>query len=357
MQTSGAGGAITGKGANLLIIDDPVKSDMEAFSELSRERMWNWFRSVAYSRLEPNASIILIMTRWHEDDLAGRIIAHNTTGNGMESTTQDDDLSESWEQITFPAIAETCDILGRKPGQSLWPERYPKRRMSKIQYVMGEYWWNAMYQQRPTPEAGGIFKKAWWKVYDSLPQKFDKMTMSWDLAFKDNEKNDYVVGQAWGQIGSSFYLVDQVRGQWSFPQSIKEFLRFCEKWPQAKRKYVEDKANGPALMATLKRKIRGLIPVEPLGGKVARAHNITWVMEAGNVYIPSKYIASWIEAYVDEFTAFPNAAHDDQVDATTQALCQIANKGGSVVSAGKNMIIDDFLNEGGELLNGTDFNY
>ena len=154
MVTAGVGGPITGKGADILIIDDPVKNAEEANSQTYRDKTWEWYQSTAYTRLEPNGSIILIMTRWHEDDLAGRIL-HQI----------DQDKGEQWEIINLPAIAEDHDILGRNIGEPLWPGRYDLNELERIKYTTGSYWWSALYQQRPQPPEGGLLKRSWIKYY------------------------------------------------------------------------------------------------------------------------------------------------------------------------------------------------
>ena len=154
MVTAGVGGPITGKGADILIIDDPVKNAEEANSQTYRDKTWEWYQSTAYTRLEPNGSIILIMTRWHEDDLAGRIL-HQI----------EQDKGEHWEIINLPAIAEDHDILGRNIGEPLWPGRYDLNELERIKYTTGSYWWSALYQQRPQPPEGGLLKRSWIKYY------------------------------------------------------------------------------------------------------------------------------------------------------------------------------------------------
>ena len=173
--------------------------------------------------------------------------------------------------------------------------------------------------QTPSPSEGGMFRRGWWKYYKVLPKKFDQVIQSWDCTFKDKKESDYVVGQVWGKIGADRYLLDQVRGQMSFTETLAAIKTLTAKWPQAIAKLVEDKANGPAVINVLKKEISGLVPVEPEGGKVVRATAVTPLAEAGNLYIPDPSIAAWVHDYVEEFAVFPNGAHDDQVDSTTQA--------------------------------------
>ena len=185
MITAGVGGPITGKGADILIIDDPVKNAEEANSATYRNKIWEWYKSTAYTRLEPDGSIILIMTRWHEDDLAGRILHQIDEGKG-----------EKWEIINLPAIAEDHDILDRKVGEPLWPRRYDLKKLLDIKYNTGSYWWSAMYQQRPQPPEGGLLKRSWIKYYQpyEIPdlEELD-IYQGWDLAISTKETADYTV--------------------------------------------------------------------------------------------------------------------------------------------------------------------
>ena len=177
-----------------------------------------------------------------------------------------------------------------------------------------------MYQQRPAPDEGAIFNRNWFKYWTTPPDRLDRVVMSWDLTFKDTAGTDFVVGQVWGQVGAQAWLLDQVRARLGFVATCDEFSKMAAKWPQAMEKLVEDKANGPAVIDTLKRSIPGIVPVEPDGSKTARAHAVTPLFEAGNVFFPDKSIAPWVADLEAELTVFPASVHDDQVDALTQAL-------------------------------------
>lgn len=333
----GVGGATTGRGANCLLIDDPVKDREQAESETIRRKIKDWYRSVAYTRLMENGAIIIVMTRWHEDDLVGWCLSEQS--------------HEQWQVLSLPAMAEEGDLLGRKVGEPLWPERFSLDELDNIKLTLGSRAWNALYQQRPVPEEGNIFKKDWVKYYlpKDLPQKFDKVVLSWDMTFKEGDSNDFVVGQAWGRHGADFYLLDQVRARMGFTDTLAAFRKMADKWPEAREKLVEDKANGPAVIDSLKHDISGIIPIEPDGSKTARAHAVTPMFEAGNVYLPHPECASWIGDYVSELVSFPTAAHDDQVDATTQAIRRLEVKRGlninpKIVSKGPKMpIVKPFM--------------
>lgn len=309
MVCAGVGGAITGRGADLLIIDDPVKSGEEAVSETYRNRAWDWYRSTAYTRLEPGGRIIIIQTRWHEDDLTGRVMA-NAKATG-----------EVWENVTFPALAEEGDALGRKVGEALWPSRYPVSVLEVIRKAQGKFW-PALYQQRPAPDGGSLFRQDYWRFYVDFekPAVFDEVLQSWDMAFKDTKTSDFVVGQVWGRKGAQIYLLDQWRARMDFAETLKAVKAMTARWPQATLKLVEDKANGPAVISALRSEVYGLVAVNPQGGKHSRAQAILPLVQAGNVILPSRGDAPWIEDFTLEAASFPVGAHDDQVDAMTQAL-------------------------------------
>lgn len=316
MVTAGVNGPITGKGADIGIIDDPVKNDQEAMSATYQERAYEWYKSTFRTRIQRDGAIILIMTRWHENDLAGKLLA-----------AQEED-GEKWEVVSLPATAEDNDPLGREFGQPLCPDLFSKDALESIKKAVGSYWWAALYQQRPSPAEGGIFKRNWWQYYRRVPDRFDEIIQSWDMTFKDTKTADFVVGQVWGRKGANKYLLDQVRDRMDFPATIQAVRTLSAKWPQAKAKLVEDKANGPAVIATLKKEISGLIPVEPQGSKESRAWAVSPEVEAGNVYLPDPSIAPWVHDFVEECAAFPNGANDDQVDAMTQALMRLNKQPG-----------------------------
>ncbi len=308
---AGVGGPITGQGAHLATIDDPVKDAEAANSKVQRDAVWDWYRFVLRTRLFPEAAVILVLTRWHEDDLAGRLLKQ----------AQEDPEADQWTVLRLPAIAEDeDDPLGREIDQALWPEQYDEKALAAVKATVGSYVWAALYQQRPSPAEGNIFKREWWEFYREIPSGLDEIIQSWDCAFKGQADSDYVVGQVWGRKGADKYLLDQVRGRMSFTATLTAIRTLSAKWPNSWAKLIEDKANGTAVIDTLKQEISGLIAVEPEGGKVVRAQAVSPDIEAGNVYLPDSSIAPWIHDFIEECTAFPNGANDDQVDAMTQTL-------------------------------------
>ena len=318
MIATGIGGSITGEGADLLIIDDPFKNAKEAASQTIRDSVWAEWESTLSTRLHKGGSVVVIMTRWHEDDLVGRLL-ENTPYN--------------WERIRMPAIAEgDDDLLGREEGEPLCPELgFDQQWAENKKIEVGSRTWASLYQQNPSPSDGNVFNRNWWQYYKQPPARFDELLQSWDCTFKDSDSSDYVVGQLWGRVKADKYLLDQVRGKMDLPATLKAIRNFSNKHPKAKLKLVEDKANGPAVISMLKREISGLVPVNPEGGKVVRAQAVSPDIEAGNVFIPEN--APWVSDFVEECAAFPNSKHDDQVDCATQALNRMGNKTKAYVSS------------------------
>lgn len=311
MIATGIGGSITGEGADLMIIDDPIKNNEEAQSPTIREKIWSEWESTLSTRLHKGASVIVVMTRWHEDDLIGRLL---------------DKSPYNWTRLRLPAIAEDDDdLLGREEGEALCPELgYDESWADLKKREVGSKTWASLYQQRPSPGEGTLFNRSWWKYYTTPPSRFDNQLISWDLTFKDADTSDYVVGQVWGKVGADMYLLDQVRGKMDFPTAVQAVRSLAKKYSRIRTILIEDKANGPAVISTLKREISGIIPVNPEGGKVVRAQAITPYLEAGNVYLPTN--ATFTSDLVEESAVFPNGKHDDQVDAMTQALNRFGQK-------------------------------
>ena len=311
----GVGGAATGEGGDRVIVDDP-HNVREAESEIVRQSVLDWWDQAMSTRLNDpkRGAMVIVMQRVHENDLAGHVLQQG-----------------GYEELKLPAEYEgsqqVTSIGWRDPrtelGELLWPERFGQEEVEALKRTMGSYAAAGQLQQRPAPAAGGILKRHWWKFYGEAPRPFSEVIQSWDCAFKDTRTSDFVVGQVWGRHGADKYLLDQVRGRMDCPATIQAVKRLSEKWPQAEAKLVEDKANGPAVIATLKHEIVGLIAVNPEGGKEVRAHAVSPQIEAGNVYLPDPTIAPWIGGFIDECAAFPNGAYDDQVDAMSQALVRL----------------------------------
>ncbi|MEV6833486.1 phage terminase large subunit [Streptomyces sp. NPDC051133] len=315
----GIGGALTGRPVDVLLIDDPLKGRKEADSEAYRQACKDFYTDTARTRLAPDALQIIIQTRWHEDDLTGWLLAG---ASGPE-----------WRYINVPAQAETDDDpLGRAPGEFLISARgRTTADWEATRRDVGSRTWAALYQGKPAPAEGSLFKRQHWRWY-TAPRAVrredgtmwvhgaDELIQSWDMAFKDTRKSDFVVGQVWARFGADVYLLDQIRDRLDFPATQQAVKALSAKWPQTHAKLVEDKANGPAIIAQLRSVVPGLIPINPKDSKYARASAVAPFQESGNAYLPDPSLAPWVDDYVVEHTSFPNASHDDQVDCTSQAL-------------------------------------
>lgn len=307
----GVGAGLTGRPLDIGIIDDPVKNEKEALSPTVKEGHWNWYQSVFTTRLSENSGQIIMATSWAEDDLPGRVMSHF---KGDPRLTV----------LRFPAINMRGEVgyNPQLPEGPLVPELHSLAKLQETKGLLSDYWWAALYQQNPRPLGGNVFKEDGVRYYlpKDLPAKFDKVLASWDCTFKDTDGTDYVVGQVWGKAGANSYLLAQVRQRMSFTKTVREVVMLREAWPRTREILIEDKANGPAVIDTLKASVPGIIPIEPDGSKLARAHAVTSYWEAGNVWLPHPDIAPWVKDLVAELTTFPASANDDQVDALTQAL-------------------------------------
>ncbi|WP_235567879.1 phage terminase large subunit [Bacillus sp. Root131] len=303
MISRGVLSGITGMGADLMIIDDPIKNREEADSETHRGKIWDeWIDSFS-TRLHPGAIVILILTRWHEDDLQGRLLSKEY-GEPLP-----------WQVYNLPLEAEEDDVIGRAVGEPLWPERYGLEFIQERKRYPSSF--NSLYQGRPTAAEGNLLKRKWWQYYDTLP-KMVHIIMSIDATFKDEADSDFVCIQVWGKNGADMYLIDNLKARMNFPTTLQAIRNMVRKYPKAHAKLVEDKANGPAIISMLKNEIGGMIPVNPQGGKVARVNAVSPYIESGNVYLP-RY-APWTQDFVEECASFPQGKNDDQVDAMSQAL-------------------------------------
>lgn len=302
-------GGITGKGANLLIIDDPIKTSEEAHSEVTRNKIWREWEASLSTRLEQAAIVIVIMTRWHEDDLVGRLL----------NPEYGDPLN--WNYVNLPLEAEENDILGREVGEPLWPDRYGLDFVGERKRYPRTF--SALYQGRPTSEEGDIIKRHWWKYYDRT-QEFIKtipfLCLSVDATFKDTAKADKVAIHVWGKKSADYYLVDRFNARMDFTTTLQAIRNMLTKYPNIAMKLVEDKANGSAIINVLNKEIGGFIGVNPLGGKESRAQAVTPYIESGNVYVPRETMG---EEVVEECSSFPNGKNDDDVDAMTQAISKM----------------------------------
>lgn len=307
----GVGSALTGKPVDIGIIDDPIKDRKEAESKRYRDRVWEWYTDVFKTRLHNDSRQLICLTRWNEDDLIGRIFKKER---------------EEWTVIIFPGLKEDDSNPDdpRKIGEALWKERHSResyladKRDSERKFA-------SLIQQRPAPAEGTLFLEKWFRTYTSVPV-FEKIFQSWDCSFKDEKDSDYVAGTIWGAVKSQLYLIGLYHGKWDFVKTVQMILRATKSYPNTTSILIEDKANGPAIISTLKQKVPGIIPINPDGGKYSRAYAATDYFEAGNILFPSKDISDWIDVVKNELKIFNNGKHDDIVDSISQAINYYYNK-------------------------------
>ena len=299
MYCSGVRGAMTGKRLNLLIIDDPVKNIAEAESKVYRESTYKWWQTVARTRLYQDGSIIIIMTRWHDDDLIGRILEEST---------------EDWDYIRLPALAEEDDILGRSEGEPLCPEMFNAESLAILRENVGGTsgrYWLALYQQRPSKEEGTIFKMEWWQYYEELPNLL-YTRQYWDTAYKTKPESNYNVCMTIGKTDLGIYILDMWRGKLEYPELERMTLaQYNKHRPNIVK--VEDASSGEALIPSLKRKTGvPVVKITAKGSKEQRANLVTGIVEAGRVYLPAN--APWLALFLEELMVFPAGKNDDIVD-------------------------------------------
>ncbi len=345
MIAAGIGGPITGQGAHLAIIDDPFKDAEQANSKVQRDAVWDWYRFVLRTRLMPGGAVVLVLTRWHEDDLAGRLL----------QAAKDDPGADQWTVLNLPALAEDDDPLGRAPDEPLWPEQYSKIVLEATRASVGSYVWAALYQQHPQPAGGGLFKREHFRYFrlqagqtgqavgdPSLDSADGDLYMlqrpdgvhavkaedcrrfaTVDLAASVKESADYTVVAVWAQTPEKdLLLLDLVRVRMEGPDQVPLIRRVYERWRPGYLA-IERVAYQLALVQAAR---RDGLPVRELKAdrdKVSRALPAAARVEAGAVYFRSG--APWLGVLEDELLAFPTGAHDDQVDVLAYAALMVAN--------------------------------
>lgn len=353
VSRSAPGQSITGLGFKVMLVDDLVKDFAAAHSATDREALWNWWVANAQTRLEPPSLVVVIGTRWHEDDFIGRLLSPEYSPD-----------RNKWEVIKFPAIAEQADVLGRAEGDPMFSPLLEEtreeaiERWAQMKASLGSYSWAALYQQRPAPAQGAIFDVGWWRYWTRDPSKVTddgRVVLapeaewrsgtwldSWDLTFKGSEDSDFVVGQRWVRAGANRYLVAQQRGRWAFTQIIdrmRQWARTDDHIPSpygehVHKRLIEDAANGAAAIDVLRKEVAGIKPVKARTAKEIRARAITPEIESGNVYLPlpSDPGNEWVSDLLSELREFPSGRNDDQVDALTQALNGLRDGGRGAIS-------------------------
>lgn len=325
---------------NCLLIDDPMKDFATAHSQVFRDSVWDWWTANAFTRLEMPALVAVTATRWHQDDMIGRLLSREYDGD-----------PDDWEQIVFPAVATDTDVLGRQPGEPLLspivPDETPEQalaRWSSIKSAVGTYAWSALYQQSPAPPGGAIFNVGDFRFWTSDPKLADEhgavllrpadlargdWVDSWDTSYKGGDTSDFAVGQRWVRLGPLKVLVDQARGRWTFTEALQVMRRWGGTDPGSPRggrfvytRLVEDSANGPAIIDSLKDEVPGIRPWTARGSKESRYRAVTPDVERGEVLLPhpAEPGREWVPGLLAELRELPTSAHDDQGDALAQAL-------------------------------------
>jgi predicted phage terminase large subunit-like protein len=326
-KSVGVGGPLTGFGFELGIIDDIVKDYESAMSHTVSESTWNWWQSVFYTRKAKGAKIIIMMTRWTENDLIGRLLDEEKKKG-----------TDSIEILSFPMVYDDglddlhpCDPRIEN-GEALWPSRFPEDECMKIKNRLGSKIWTSLYQQSPIPDGGAIFNRNWFRYYRELPD-FEYTFLSLDCSFKDSQTSDYVVFGIWGVKGKNKYLIDVVRERMNFNTTLSTTYVLLAKYKDLTELVIEAKANGDAIISTIDSNPRITVPVyafNPTSSKESRAASVAPQVEAGHVYLPDVDYAEnshkdWVHLFIDEVVGFPNKKNDDQVDMFTQAIIRASS--------------------------------
>jgi predicted phage terminase large subunit-like protein len=313
MVATSTGAGITGKGADFIVVDDP-HSPLQALSDLERKTALRYFDQSLATRLDDPSKgcIVLIMQRLHEEDLTGHLLE-----------------KRGWEHLNLPAVAERYEkwtfpisgrIVERRPGELLWPQRFPQSTLDALKKQLGSNAYAGQYQQRPVPEEGGLFHRGWFRIYTQAPTEFKRILFSVDSAYKIGETNDYTSCTIFGTTENGFYLLHELHERLELPDLKRKLVELAEVYGPHDI-LVEDCASGQSLIQELKSGT--VLPIRPIKvdrDKVARANSVTPLVEAGRVFVPDPSTAAWVNDYLDELCIFPAGQHDDRVDSTTQFL-------------------------------------
>lgn len=317
------GGVGTGEGGTRLCIDDP-HNVKKIESEKQRKDVIDWWDQVMPSRVNnANAATVVIMQRVRHDDLIGHIKERSQKGD--------------WDWLVLPMEYDpkrsVVTSIGwsdprKKEGEILCRDRFNEAWIKKTKARQGTHTYESQYQQNPSPPEGALIQRKWIKYYEAPPKmgERDFVFQTWDLAFKALDNSSYVVGLVMMVKDSNIYVLDRVREKLSFTGTLEAIRQLTKKWPQATAKYIEDAANGPAVMDTLKNEIPGIIGVKPEGSKEARAAAVTPDFEAGNIWFPNSNLAPWVGDYVEQLCQFPLGSYKDDMDATSQGITQARKK-------------------------------
>lgn len=310
MTTAGVGGPITGKGMDIGIIDDPIKNAEEAYSETRREAIWNWYQSTFMTRLEPHGAIVLMMTRWHDDDLAGRLLRKEPG---------------QWEVVTLPALAEAGDALGREIGEPLWPQRFGVEELKPYR-EMSPRWWAAMYQQRPLVSEGAIAKREWFAIIDAMPTGNRQEARAWDLAATAKKNADFLCGSKVVRVGGLWVVADMSRSQFDPAGVLQRIQSVALQDGRGVSVGIEQEpgASGKMTVAHIAQLLAGhrVQALQPSGDKVFRALPMLDQAKIGNVKLLR---GAWNDTFLQEVECFgTGVGHDDQVDTTAYGFNMVA---------------------------------
>ena len=321
MMALSLNGSVTGKGGDRIIVDDP-HNPSDILSDAIREQTIHLFLTTLTTRLDDkrHGAIVVLGQRLHHRDLSAICREHGYVHVCLSAEC------DTRTTVAFPRSGRTIE---REVGDLLWPAREGPEEIAALKRTLGTAAFAAQYQQVPTPREGGLFKRESWRFYDDLPP-VDEYAQSWDCAFKDGPQHDYVVGLVAGRKGADVFLIDRFKAHTSFGGTCDAVRRFTVRHPQTMAILIEEAANGEAVIDTLKHEMSGVIAVTPEGGKYSRAAAAEPIVEAGNVYLPRPTTPNgtpmpgreWVLDFIEQLAAFPNAAHDDDVDAFTQLIAR-----------------------------------
>lgn len=314
---AGIDGGITGRPCDIAIVDDPYKNSIQADSKNYADKVKDWYRESLVARLHEKSVIVLILTRWRRNDMAGWFL--------------DEHSHEDWEELKIKAIADEDDVLGRSPGEELWPERFPLTTLLKKKKTMGSRKFEALYQQSPTVAEGSIFKREWWQTYnpDALPPSHT-ILISWDTASSVTEQAAQTAGTVWAINERGAYLLAHIADKFEYAALKKKVMtvhrKYQEKYKSSQTvSLIEKKSTGIALLSDLQDEPDIVLSeYDPTGdgSKELRAEAVTPLIEAGKIYVPdsTKPGFAWAGEFVDELAEYPNGTYKDTADSVSQAL-------------------------------------
>ena len=310
LHTAGVGGSITGRGFDLIIIDDAVKDAEAAFSEVQRDNLWLWFTATLSTRLQPGGSIVIVQSRWHSSDLCGRILS-------------DEFESETYDHLHFPAIATAQDELGRQPGDPLWPQEWPLDELAKRRKAVGSLVWAAQYQGAPSTPEGNLFKREWWQRLspDQMPET-DMSVRFWDLGYSDAPAADYTVGALMHRAGERIIISDVNRFRATPGERDKRIKATAA--GDGKGVIIGLPNDQGQIAHFAEHVLQGFYiqEVKEIKDKLSRAVPFAARVEAKDVFLVD---APWNAAFINEAAEFPGSRHDDQVDSGSNAYSIIVD--------------------------------